>query len=420
MVSHVPEADRLTNSTPPCRLCRTDKLQVVLSLGKMPLANASLTADQLQETEPVYALELAFCSECTLVQITETVLPETLFDNYLYFSAYSETMLQESEQLAGRLIESRRLNSESFVVELGSNDGYQLQYFLTRHIPVLGIDPAKNVVEVAEAKGVPTLCGYFGRELALELCKRVHIADVIIAKNVLAHVADLNGFVEGIGILLKRDGIAVIEVPYIKDMIDNSEFDTVYHEHLCYFSATALNRLFEKHGMVLKDVEHIPLHGGSLRLYVAHSGKPMKSVQSLLREEREWGVERAETYLGFADRVTRVKDALTALLMSIKKDGHSIAAYGAAAKGTVLLNYCEIGPDILDFVVDVSPYKQGRYIPGVRLPIYPPARLLEAMPEFTLILAWNIAEEVLRQQSEYVRRGGKFIIPLPQPKIIGG
>jgi len=395
-------------------------LQVVLSLGKMPLANASLTADQLQETEPVYALELAFCSECTLVQITETVLPETLFDNYLYFSAYSETMLQESEQLAGRLIESRRLNSESFVVELGSNDGYQLQYFLTRHIPVLGIDPAKNVVEVAEAKGVPTLCGYFGRELALELCKRVHIADVIIAKNVLAHVADLNGFVEGIGILLKRDGIAVIEVPYIKDMIDNSEFDTVYHEHLCYFSATALNRLFEKHGMVLKDVEHIPLHGGSLRLYVAHSGKPMKSVQSLLREEREWGVERAETYLGFADRVTRVKDALTALLMSIKKDGHSIAAYGAAAKGTVLLNYCEIGPDILDFVVDVSPYKQGRYIPGVRLPIYPPARLLEAMPEFTLILAWNIAEEVLRQQSEYVRRGGKFIIPLPQPKIIGG
>jgi SAM-dependent methyltransferase len=386
----------------------------------MPLANASLTADQLQETEPVYALELAFCSECTLVQITETVLPETLFDNYLYFSAYSETMLQESEQLAGRLIESRRLNSESFVVELGSNDGYQLQYFLTRHIPVLGIDPAKNVVEVAEAKGVPTLCGYFGRELALELCKRVHIADVIIAKNVLAHVADLNGFVEGIGILLKRDGIAVIEVPYIKDMIDNSEFDTVYHEHLCYFSATALNRLFEKHGMVLKDVEHIPLHGGSLRLYVAHSGKPMKSVQSLLREEREWGVERAETYLGFADRVTRVKDALTALLMSIKKDGHSIAAYGAAAKGTVLLNYCEIGPDILDFVVDVSPYKQGRYIPGVRLPIYPPARLLEAMPEFTLILAWNIAEEVLRQQSEYVRRGGKFIIPLPQPKIIGG
>lgn len=395
-------------------------MQVVLSLGKMPLANASLTADQLQETEPVYALELAFCSECTLVQITETVLPETLFDNYLYFSAYSETMLQESEQLAGRLIESRRLNSESFVVELGSNDGYQLQYFLTRHIPVLGIDPAKNVVEVAEAKGVPTLCGYFGRELALELCKRVHIADVIIAKNVLAHVADLNGFVEGIGILLKRDGIAVIEVPYIKDMIDNSEFDTVYHEHLCYFSATALNRLFEKHGMVLKDVEHIPLHGGSLRLYVAHSGKPMKSVQSLLREEREWGVERAETYLGFADRVTRVKDALTALLMSIKKDGHSIAAYGAAAKGTVLLNYCEIGPDILDFVVDVSPYKQGRYIPGVRLPIYPPARLLEAMPEFTLILAWNIAEEVLRQQSEYVRRGGKFIIPLPQPKIIGG
>jgi len=410
----------LTDSTSACRLCGTDKLEVVLSLGKMPLANASLTADQLHETEPVYVLELAFCSECTLVQITETVPPETLFGNYLYFSAYSQTMLQESEQLAGWLIESRRLNFESFVVELGSNDGYQLQYFLAKHIPVLGIDPAKNVVEVAEAKGVPTLCGYFGRKLALELRKKERLADVIIAKNVLAHVADLNGFVEGIGILLKKDGIAVIEVPYVKDMIDNSEFDTVYHEHLCYFSATALNRLFGKHEMVLKDVEHIPLHGGSLRLYVAHSGKPMESVQSLLREEREWGVERAETYLGFADRVARVKDALTALLTSIKKDGYSVAAYGAAAKGTVLLNYCEIGPDILDFVVDVSPYKQGRYIPGVRIPIYPPARLLEAMPEFTLILAWNIAEEVLRQQSEYIRRGGKFIIPLPQPKIIGG
>jgi hypothetical protein len=203
-------------------------------------------------------------------------------------------------------------------------------------------------------------------------------------------------------------------------MIDNSEFDTVYHEHLCYFSATALNRLFEKHGMALKDVQHITLHGGSLRLYVAHKGKPMKSVLSLLREEREWGVERAETYLRFADRVTRVKDALTALLMSIKNDGHSIAAYGAAAKGTVFLNYCGIGSDILDFAVDLSPHKQGRYVPGVRIPIYPPARLLEAMPEFTLILAWNIADEVLKQESEYLRRGGKFIIPLPQVKIIGG
>ena len=354
------------------------------------------------------------------MQITETVPPQQLFDNYLYFSAYSQTMLQESKLLADQLTKTHKLNSGSLVVELGSNDGYQLQYFVANQIPVLGIDPAKNVAEVAEAKGIPTLCGYFGKNLALELHDKKRLADVIIAKNVLAHVPDLVGFVEGIGILLKADGIAVIEVPYVKDMIDKSEFDTIYHEHLCYFSVTALNRLFEKHGMVLKDVEHIPLHGGSLRLYVTHVGKPKKSIHSLLREEREWGVERAETYLGFAEGVARVKDALRALLMSIKKDGYTIAAYGAAAKGTVLLNYCGIGLDIVDFAVDLSPHKQGRYVPGVRIPIYPPARLLEAMPEFTLILAWNIADEVLKQESEYLRRGGKFIIPLPQVKIIGG
>lgn len=411
---------KLTEKNRACRLCGANKLQTILSLGNMPLANATLSADQLREKESLYPLAIAFCPECALVQITETVPPQKLFDNYLYFSAYSQTMLQESKLLADQLIESHKLNSGSLVVELGSNDGYQLQYFVANQIPVLGVDPAKNVAEVAEAKGIPTLCGYFGKNLALELHDKNRLADVIIAKNVLAHVPDLVGFVKGIGILLKADGIAVIEVPYVKDMIDKSEFDTIYHEHLCYFSVTALNRLFVTHGMVLKDAQHIPLHGGSLRLYVAHIGKAEKSIQSLLREEREWGVDRAETYLGFAERAARVKDALRALLMSIKKDGYTIAAYGAAAKGTVLLNYCGIGPDILDFAVDLSPHKQGRYVPGVRIPIYPPARLLETMPEFTLILAWNIADEVLKQESEYLRRGGKFIIPLPQIKIIGG
>jgi SAM-dependent methyltransferase len=328
-------------------------------------------------------------------------------------------MLHESELLAGRLIESRKLNDRSLVVELGSNDGYQLRYFVAKGIPVLGIDPAKNVVEVAEAKGVPTLCGYFGRDLALRLRQENRVADVVIARNVLAHVADLNGFVEGVGILLKKEGIALIEVPYVKDMIDDTEFDTIYHEHLCYFSVTSLNALFGKHGMVLINVERIPLHGGSLRLYVAHSGRVTGSVQSLLREEKEWGVERPETYLEFANRVVKLKDSIRSMLLSFKKDGCRIAAYGAAAKGTVLLNYCEIKSDILDFVVDLSLHKQGRYIPGVRVPIFPPTRLLEAMPDYTLILAWNLANEILKQQSEYLRRGGRFIIPLPQPKIIG-
>jgi SAM-dependent methyltransferase len=385
----------------------------------MPLANATLSADELRETEPLYPLAIAFCPECFLVQITETVPPQQLFDNYLYFSAYSQTMLHESKLLADRLIESHNLNSGSLVVELGSNDGYQLQYFVAKQIPVLGIDPAKNVAEVAKAKGIPTLCDYFGKNLALELRDKNQLADIIIAKNVLAHVPDLDGFVEGIGSLLKKNGMAIVEVPYLKDIIDKCEFDTIYHEHLSYFSVTSLNQLFRSHGMVLLDIERIPLHGGSLRLSITHDGRQRESVQLLLEDEREWGVGFLETYLNFASKVENVKNTLRSLLASIKKDGRSIAAYGAAAKGTVLLNYCGIGLDILDFVVDLSPHKQGRYIPGVRVPIYPPKRLLEAMPDYTLMLAWNIAGEIFNQQGEYRRRGGKFIIPLPKPEIVG-
>jgi len=409
----------LTDPIPPCRSCGSDKLQNVLSLGQMPLANATLTADQLREPEPAYPLDLAFCPRCSLVQLTTSVPPQKLFDTYLYFSAYSQTMLQESQLLAERLIESRKLNSQSLVVELGSNDGYQLQYFVTKRIPVLGIDPAKNIVQVAEAKGVPTLCSYFGRDLAVELRTKNKLADVIIAKNVLAHVPDSNGFVAGIGVLLKKDGLGVIEVPYLKDLLDKSEFDTIYHEHLSYFSVTALNELFRRHGLALKEVERIPLHGGSLRLYVARDGEPAESVRSLLRDEEKWGVTRLETYRSFAGQVAHLKESLKALLKSLGDKGGRIAAYGAAAKGTILLNYCGIGPDILDFVVDLNPHKQGRYMPGVRVPITSPSQLLEKMPDYTLILVWNIADEVIRQQSEYIHRGGRFIIPLPQPKIVG-
>ncbi len=418
MVSDIPERDKVISPTS-CRLCGASGPQIVLSLGKMPLANALLTADQLHSFEVQYPLELAFCFNCSLLQLTESVPPQKLFSNYLYFSAYSKTMLQESEKLAERLIDTRKLDSSSLVVEIGSNDGYQLQYFVERKVPVLGIDPAKNVVEVAEAKGIPTLCGYFGRDLALELIGKHRLADVIIARNVLAHVPDLNGFVEGIGLQLKKNGVAVIDVPYVKDLIDKSEFDTIYHEHLCYFSATSLSNLFRKHGLILADIEHIKLHGGSLRLFVAHTGKPAGSVQSMLQEEQQWGVNRADTYLNFAVQVSTVKESLNFLLTSLKREGSRIAAYGAAAKGTVLLNYCGIKSDTLDYVVDLNPYKQGRYVPGVRVPIYPPTRLLETMPDYTLILAWNIVDEIRAQQFEYLRRGGKFIIPLPKLEIIG-
>jgi SAM-dependent methyltransferase len=329
-------------------------------------------------------------------------------------------MLRHAQELTDTLVESCRLNSDSLVVEIGSNDGYLLQYFLAKKIPVLGIEPAMNVVEVAKSKGVPTLCDFFDVKLARKLRLEGRCADVIVANNVLAHMADLRGFAQATRILLKEEGIASVEVPYVKDMIDRCEFDTVYHEHRCYFSLTALDDLFRRNGMILEDVERLPLHGGSLRISVANEGRAEAShaVQSLLREEAAWGVRSLESYLDFARKAQQVRTALPQLLESLKQKGKRIAAYGAAAKGTMLLNYCGIGKELLDFVVDRSPFKQGRYMPGARLPIYDSTMLLKEMPDYTLLLSWNFAEEILQQQAEYRRQGGQFIIPIPDVKFL--
>lgn len=407
--------------SPVCRICGRFDLRLILPLGRMPLANALLTAEQLGQPEPTYPLDLVFCPHCTLVQITETVPPEKLFQEYLYFSSFSDTMVRHAQTLVERLIVTRPLDKNSLVVELGSNDGYLLQFYVQRGIPVLGIEPAVNVARVAQTeRNVPTLCDFFSDELAHQLREQGKRADIIHAHNVLAHVADLNGFVRGIQLLLKEHGIAVIEVPYVKDLIDRCEFDTIYHEHLCYYSLTALDCLFRQHKLMLADVERIPLHGGSLRLFVAHEGQaqPSAAVQPLLDEERAWGVDQIGFYLDFGRRIEQVKRDLRAMLESLKEDGKRVAAYGAAAKGTVLLNYCGIGKDFIEFVVDRSPYKQGRYTPGVHLPIYAPSQLLEAMPDYTLLLTWNFADEILEQQAEYGQRGGKFIIPIPQVRIL--
>ncbi len=395
-------------------------LRPVLSLGVMPLANALLDPNDLSRAEPRYPLDLVFCPRCTLVQITETVPPDALFREYLYFSSFSDTMLNHAKTLVDRLTAARGLNGRSLVIEIGSNDGYLLQYFAARGIPVLGIEPAENVAAVANSRGIPTRCAFFGRELAATLRGEGRGADVLLANNVLAHVADLNGVVEGIGHLLNAGGLAVIEVPYLRDMIDRCEFDTIYHEHLCYFSVTALQRLFERHSLVLADAERIPVHGGSLRLSVAHAADAGAGgrVAELLAEESAWGVDRLEAYAAFGHRAVEIKTSLVALMTALKQRGCRLAAYGAAAKGTVLLNYCRIGADVLDFVADRSPYKQGRLVPGVRVPISPPSRLIEERPDYTLLLSWNLIDEVLQQQAEYRRLGGQFIVPIPDVRIV--
>ncbi len=406
--------------TTSCRSCGADGLAVFLSLGEMPLANSLLTEAQLDQDEMTYPLEVALCPNCSLVQINATVPPELLFREYLYFSSFSETMLRHAREGAERLIRRHGLGAETLVVEIASNDGYLLRNFVAAGVPVLGIEPARNIARLARERGIPTIPDFFGRALADSLAAEGKRADVILANNVMAHVPDINGVVAGVKTLLKPGGAFVLETPYVKDLIDHLEFDTIYHEHLFYYSLTSLESLFRRHGLAASEVEHLPIHGGSLRVTMVHAGREgdRPSVQALLEQEAAWGVAWPAFYRDFAGRVAALRGTLRELLERLKARGKRMAAYGAAAKGSTLLNSAGIGRQYLDFVADRNPNKQGRYMPGVHLPVVPPERLREEMPDYTLLLTWNFAEEILAQQAEYRQRGGRFIIPVPEPTVV--
>jgi SAM-dependent methyltransferase len=408
-----------------CRLCDEIGLVPILNLGYTPLANALLTAEQVDQPEEKFPLELFLCPKCTLVQIAETVSPEKLFREYFYLSSFSDTMLRHASSLASELIETRQLHAASLVVEVASNDGYLLQYYQKAGVPVLGIEPAENIARIArDERGVNTISEFFGADLAAKLAAAGRRADVIHAHNVLAHVADVNGFVVGLRELLKEDGVAVLEVPYVKDMIDNSEFDTIYHEHLCYFSLTALDKLFRCHALVIEDVKRLALHGGTLRIHARREdGRPsadsqgQSNVDRLLKEEAAWVVDH-NFYRQFAREVERLREELLALLKKLKAENRRIAVYGASAKGSTLMNYFGLGSEMLDFVVDRSTMKQGHFTPGTHLPILAPEKLVEERPDYVLLLTWNFADEILEQQAEYRLRGGRFIIPIPEVRIV--
>src|SRR5258706_1162489 len=401
-----------------CRACGGATLEPVLSLGFTPLANSLLNDEQLLKPEKKYPLELVFCPECTLVQITETVDPVELFSHYLYFSSFSDTMVAHVTALTQRLVTERALTQKSLVVEIASNDGYLLKNYANQGIPVLGIEPAQNIAAVANEQGINTISDFFGIKLAEQLAADGKRADIIHGHNVLAHIADINGFRDGIATLLKPEGLAVIEAPYVKDLIDNSEFDTIYHEHLCYFSLTALDHLFRSHRLYIINVERTPIHGGSLRIFIHHRDEPAQSVKELLEEEKSWGVNQSGFYTHFGDKVSKLRLDLCNLISNLRSQGATIAVYGASAKGSTLLNYFGLDKNSLDYVVDRSSVKQGYYTPGTHLRIYPPEKLMETKPDYVLLLTWNFKDEILQQQSAYRRQGGKFIVPIPEVEII--
>lgn len=403
-----------------CRSCGSTDTAIILDLGEQPLANNLLRPEDLAKPEPRFPLRLAVCKSCWLLQITELVPPVKLFSEYLYFSSFSDLMLRHAREACAGYLKEFGLGTNSLVVEVASNDGYLLQNFVATKVPCLGIEPAANIAKVAREKGIETVVDFFGTKLANELARNGRQADLILGNNVFAHAPDTNDFVAGLRALLKPKGCIALEFPYGVDFIENSEFDTIYHEHVFYFTLTALQPLFKRHGLSIWRVRRLPIHGGSLRLFACHAGAyPVEdSVNELLHEEAKKGVAGYSFYEGFRQQVCELKDSLVTLLRELKQSGKRIAAYGASAKGSTLLNYYGLGGETLEFVADRSTYKQGRLTPGTHISIVSPEELLKRKPDYTLMLTWNFAAEILAQQKAYHEAGGKFIIPIPKVTVV--
>ena len=404
-----------------CRFCGAVLQDVFVDLGLSPLANNYVPAERLAAGEMFFPLKVYVCRHCLLVQLEVFETPENIFSDYAYFSSYSDSWLEHARRYSENVIERFKITGDSFVVEIASNDGYLLRNFTALNIPVLGIEPAANVAEAAVAKGIPTLVRFFGSDLAGELVRTRRPADLIIGNNVLAHVPQLNDFVAGLKRLLNAQGVITMEFPHLLRLMENNQFDTIYHEHFSYFSFFAVRRVFAAHELTIFDVDELPTHGGSLRIYAGHAGDSSKSctarVPDLEAREAALGLDRLDGYAGFAPRVIDTKSKLLSFLVEARREGKRVAAYGAAAKGNTLLNYCGVRTDFIEYVVDRSPEKQGKYLPGTRIPIREPEHVRSTRPDYLLILPWNIKDEVMKQMA-YIRSwGGRFVVPIPEVTV---
>lgn len=408
--------------TAACRFCGEALRLTFVDLGETPLANAYLTQEQLGRPEPRYPLHVRVCGACRLVQADSVATPEEIFAHYAYFSSYATSWVEHARRFAAAACGRFGLGPGSQVVEVASNDGYLLRHFIAAGVPCLGVEPAANVAEVAKAAGVPTEVRFFGRETARDLAGRGFAADLLVGNNVLAHVPDLNDFVAGLAYLLKPDGVLSVEFPHLLRLIQEVQFDTIYHEHFCYFSLLAVERVFAAYGLKVFDIDELPTHGGSLRVLAcrassaAHGQGP--GLARVRAAEAAAGLDGDAAYAGFPAKVSAARDSLRAFLAGAKAEGRTVAAFGAAAKGNTLLNYCRVGPDDVLLVADSSPHKQGRYLPGSHLPVVSPERLIEARPDYVVILPWNLAAEITAQMAAVRSWGGRFAVPIPTTRLL--